>query len=86
LQTGQVKWKQEAFKGHVITEPVLNGNYLVIGDSLGYVHTLSKKDGQRVGIDYLGSAIDISPLQSDGQLLFITADGALSASTLKAAS
>lgn len=86
LQTGQIKWKQAALKGHVITEPVLNGNYLVVGDSLGYVHILSKNNGERVGREHLGSAIDSAPLQSDGQLLFMTADGALSAFTLHALS
>ena len=86
LQTGQIKWKQTALKGHVITEPVLNDKYLVVGDSLGYVHTLSKKNGERIGLDFLGSAIDISPLQSEGQFLFVTADGVLSALSLQAVS
>ena len=83
---GQIKWKQSAFKGRKITEPVMSGPYLVLADGLGYLHVLSKKTGDIIGRLNLGAGVDISPLSSQGQLIVESSDGLLSSFRLQAQS
>lgn len=83
LQTGQIKWKQPALKGHVLTEPVLSGAYVIVGDRLGYAHLLSKRNGDIIGREHLGTPIEISPLSAQKNVMFIGADGVLHTYSLK---
>lgn len=77
LSTGQIKWKQTALKGNGLTEPVLLGSKVIVGDKNGYLHVLSKSNGAPVGRENVRSAIYISPEVSDGRILVMTAEGLL---------
>jgi outer membrane protein assembly factor BamB len=46
--TGQVLWKQSALTNRHVTGPALVGNALVVGDGFGYLHFMSKDDGNFV--------------------------------------
>ena len=47
--TGATLWRQDKLLYRILTAPVAVGDYIVVGDGQGYVHWLSKKDGQLVG-------------------------------------
>lgn len=77
LSTGQIKWKQMALKGNGLTEPVLLGSKVIVGDKNGYLHVLSKSNGAPIGRENVGAPIYISPEVSYGRILVMTADGLL---------
>ncbi len=74
---GLVRWKQAAFKARGLTEPVLMGNYVIVGDKDGYLHILSKQTGEIFGRESLGSSIDISPTVTSQTIYVMLANGKL---------
>lgn len=86
LSNGQIKWKQTALKGNGLTEPVLLGPKVVVGDKTGYLHILSAATGKPIGREKLGSPIYISPAISQDRILVMTADGVLHVYKLASAS
>lgn len=74
---GHVRWKQEALKARGLTEPVLMGNQLIVGDKLGFLHGLSTENGAFVSRTQLSAAIDISPVVSDHSVYVLLANGTL---------
>lgn len=74
---GQVRWKQLALKAHGLTEPVLIGQDLVVGDKTGYVHLIATQNGAMIARTSLNSPINISPAVSGRFLYVITANGKL---------
>ena len=42
-------WKQEALAHRALTAPVPYGEYVLLGDFEGYLHALSRIDGDIVG-------------------------------------
>lgn len=75
LASGQVKWKQTILKANGLTEPVLIGNRVIVGDKNGYLHILAKSNGELIGREKIGSPIYISPAVSDDRIMVMTADG-----------
>lgn len=47
-QSGATMWRQEKLKGRLLTAPVVQKEFIVIGDFQGYVHWLSREDGRLV--------------------------------------
>jgi len=80
--SGQVKWKQAALKAHGLTEPVLLGNYVIVGDKTGYLHVVSTQNGELLGRQQLSASIDISPVVAGRTVYVITASGELTALTI----
>lgn len=76
-QDGSVKWKQLALKARGLTEPVLIGNQLIVGDKTGLLHSLAKQNGELTGRTQLGSAIHIAPSVAGNHLYVLTANGKL---------
>ena len=76
-QTGHVKWKQVSLKARGLSEPVLMGNRLVVGDRTGYLHLLSTQNGELLSRTQLSGAIDISPSVSGNRVYVMTANGKL---------
>ena len=76
-QNGQVRWKQVSLKAHGLSEPVLLGNHLFVGDKTGYRHGLSTQTGEIIARTQLGSAVVVSPAASEGHLYVLTANGHL---------
>ncbi|WP_232220520.1 outer membrane protein assembly factor BamB [Legionella tunisiensis] len=77
-QNGQVNWKQVALKAHGLTEPVLMGNRLVVGDKTGYLHVLAKDSGNLISRAQLGSAINTAPSVIGNNIYVMAANGKLS--------
>ena len=76
-QNGQVKWKQTALKARGLSEPVLLGSRLVVGDRTGYLHLVSTKNGELLSRTQLSGAIDIAPSISGHRVYVMTANGKL---------
>ena len=76
-QNGQVKWKQTALKARGLSEPVLLGHRLVVGDRTGYLHLVSTQNGELLSRTQLSGAIDIAPSISGHRVYVMTANGKL---------
>lgn len=79
LSNGHIKWKQTALKGYGVTEPILYGSRLVVGDKMGQLHVVSRTNGDLIGRENVGAPIYISPAVSEQLLLVMSADGVLHA-------
>lgn len=44
-KTGATLWRQDKLKGRMLTSPVVQANYLAIGDYQGFIHWLNREDG-----------------------------------------
>lgn len=77
-RNGQVNWKQVALKARGLTEPVLLGNRLVVGDKTGLLHVLSTQSGDLISRSQLGGAVATAPLVSGNNLYVMTTNGKLS--------
>lgn len=76
-QTGLVKWKQVQLKARGLSEPVLMGHCLVVGDKTGFVHLLSTQNGELIGRTQLNAAVEFSPAVSGDKVYVMTSDGKL---------
>lgn len=74
--TGQVVWKQEALQYRSLSAPLSIDDMLVIGDSAGYLHCLSKTDGHFIARTHTDdSGIRATPLFKDGHIIVQTNKG-----------
>lgn len=74
---GHVKWKQISLNARGLTEPVLMGSRLIIGDKTGYLHVLSTHNGDVISRSQLSGAITISPAVSGKSVYVMTENGKL---------
>jgi len=82
---GSGTWKQEGLQRRMLTTPVIQGNYAVVGDLEGYLHWMKIDTGEivarvRVQSAYLRGTPVISP---EGVLYALTAEGELAAYKLE---
>lgn len=73
---GDVAWQVDRLKNRELTSPLAVGRVVVVGDSDGFVHVLSKEDGRdmaRLTTD--GSAVVGAPVILDQVLVVQTAKG-----------
>lgn len=78
---GSGSWSQEGLQRRMLTTPVIQGNYAVVGDLDGYLHWMKLENGElvarvRVQNAYLRGTPVIS---NDGVLFALTAEGELAA-------
>jgi outer membrane protein assembly factor BamB len=78
---GSGAWKQEGLQRRMLTTPVIQGNYAVVGDLEGYLHWMKLDNGElvarvRVQSAYLRGTPVIS---SEGVLYALTTEGELAA-------
>lgn len=76
-QTGLVKWKQEGLKARGLTEPVLIGNKLLVGDKTGMLHLLALKNGEFITHTSVQSPVTIAPKVVGNKAYVLTANGNL---------
>lgn len=76
-QTGKVNWKQTAFKARGLTEPVILGDDLVVGDRSGYLHVLENQTGEVIARAQLSGGVAISPNVSGNDIYVLTENGML---------
>lgn len=77
-RSGQVKWKQLALKARGLTEPVLMGNRLIVGDRTGFLHVLATQNGELVSRVQMSGPVDIAPAVAENSVYVMTANGKLS--------
>ena len=73
---GERAWQSTRFKNRVLTGPLAVGRSLVIGESTGTLHFVSRDDGallNRVTPD--GSAIGVTPVMAGNTVVVVTANG-----------
>lgn len=78
LVNGDVAWTSEKFMHRGLSVPLSAGRTVVFGDSEGYVHFLSREDGQpllRIATD--GEAIIGAPVRSGSTIVVLTAGGSI---------
>lgn len=76
-RTGQVNWKQTALKARGLTEPVLIGHELVVGDKTGYLHFIGTQTGELIGRSRLSGGVTMSPTVVGKKLYVLTDNGML---------
>lgn len=75
-QTGHVNWKQTALKARGLTEPVLVGEDIVVGDKTGYLHFMDSQTGELMARSQLSGGVSISPSVA-GRTLYVMTDNGL---------
>jgi outer membrane protein assembly factor BamB len=83
-RSGGALWKNEALMHRMLSVPVLQGDYVVVGDLEGHLHWLKREDGSLAARSKLGSASFGSGLVVDGDTLYAQGrEGALAAFRLR---
>ncbi|MGB3392018.1 MAG: outer membrane protein assembly factor BamB [Stenotrophomonas sp.] len=78
--TGAAMWSQQALARRSVTGPVIQGDYVVVGDYKGYLHWLRLADGALAARDRGGhDPVIAQPVVADGVLLVQNVDGKLAA-------
>lgn len=75
--SGKVNWKQTSLKARGLTEPVLVGNDLTVGDKSGLLHFIDSQNGELIGRQQLSGAVTISPNVAGRSLYVLTDNGVL---------
>lgn len=73
---GERAWSTDRLRYRGLTAPLVAGRSIVIGDSTGFIHLLSREDGSllnRLTTD--GSAISASPVLAGNTLIAVTHNG-----------
>jgi len=76
--TGEPAWSTDRLQWRGLTTPLLLGRSVVVGDSTGLVHMLSREDGSllnRLSTD--GSPIAAAPVQAGNTLVVVTRKGGI---------
>ena len=81
-KTGHVNWKQTALKARGLTEPVLMGNDLVVGDKTGYLHFLDTQAGDLLARSQVSSGVSSAPIVVGRKLYVLTNNGMLNELTV----
>ncbi|CAM2907538.1 outer membrane protein assembly factor BamB [Legionella worsleiensis] len=75
--TGHVNWKQTNLKARGLTEPVVVGKDVVVGDKTGYLHFLDSQTGEFIARSQLSAGVSISPTVAGRNLYVLTDNGLL---------
>ena len=76
-------WRQEGLRNRGLTSPRAFGNYLVVGDSEGYVHVLAQSDGRMVARGKHGKGLRSPFVEVNGVVYALSNDGRLAALEIK---
>ena len=78
--SGSSVWKQDKLLRRALTAPVAFGDYVVVADFEGYLHLLSRSDGELIGRERADRKGVRSPLVVEGDNLYVYGNsGSLSA-------
>lgn len=76
--SGAAIWRQEDLQGVRLTAPVVYRDYLLVGDSDGYLNWLSVRDGELLDRTRVGRGeIRAAPLVAEGRIHALTSNGEL---------
>ncbi|MGF1763876.1 outer membrane protein assembly factor BamB [Aliivibrio kagoshimensis] len=77
-RSGTELWQNEQLENRLLTAPVLIEGHLVVGDSEGYLHWLSREDGSFVAQQQINdSGLTVAPILVDGSFVVTSRDGKL---------
>lgn len=76
-QGGIEMWSNTDYNGRLLTAPVQFGDYIVVGDSMGYLHFLDILTGRTVGRLEVDEAVYTAPVVDGDTLYLQTRDGSL---------
>ncbi len=77
---GGTLWRTEALHARRLTAPVVQGNYLLVGDLDGYLHWLAQDDGRLVArVSVGGERILAAPVVAANRVYAIDVEGRLAA-------
>lgn len=77
IRNGHVNWKQPALKGRGLTDPVIIGNKMIVGDKTGLLHIIARNNGNLISRQQLDGTITITPTVLDKHIYVVTNDGKL---------
>ncbi|MCW8929029.1 MAG: outer membrane protein assembly factor BamB [Gammaproteobacteria bacterium] len=73
--SGDMLWKQDKLAYRDLTAPVAIDEYVLVGDFEGYVHIISRLDGELIGREKIdGDGFHVQP-QTDGEVIYIYGNG-----------
>ncbi len=73
--SGDMLWKQDKLAYRKLTAPVAIGDYVLVGDFEGYIHIISRLDGELIGRKKIDSdGFHVQP-QAQGETIFIYGNG-----------
>jgi outer membrane protein assembly factor BamB len=74
--TGHTIWHQTDLQGRWLTKPVVYKNYILIGDDEGFLHLVSRENGELINRYKLDSSgIVAAPLVNDDQVFVLEQSG-----------
>ena len=71
-ETGKVVWKQSDFAWRGLSNPITLGNYLVVGDSKGYLHVMAQSDGRLLGRSRANGSVAMLEKMQDAVTVYTT--------------
>lgn len=71
--TGEPAWQQEGLRYRGTTAPTLSGEFVVVGDSEGYVHWLARSDGHFVARKHAAGAAYLAAPVVAGDTVYVAA-------------
>ncbi|CUA86545.1 outer membrane protein assembly factor BamB [Pseudidiomarina woesei] len=77
LDGGIELWSNTDYNGRLLTAPVQFGDYIVVGDSMGYLHFLDILNGRTVGRLDVGEEVYTAPVVEGDTLYLQARDGSL---------
>jgi outer membrane protein assembly factor BamB len=78
-RSGTELWSNEQLEYRLLTAPVIVGDYLVVGDSLGYLHWLDRATGEFVAQQFVSdSGFAVGPVSLDDGYIITTRNGSVS--------
>lgn len=75
LESGRAGWKQDQLARRKISAPLVFGDYVIVGDGLGFVHVLAREDGSFVARAKVDGAIVAAPVHLGPGFAVQTAKG-----------
>ncbi|CAH0524878.1 outer membrane protein assembly factor BamB [Vibrio hippocampi] len=83
-RSGTELWKNNQLEYRQLTDPVIIDGYLVVGDSLGYLHWLDRETGEFVAQQLIhDSGMAVGPTLVDGGYVIMARDGQLKKLTIQ---
>ncbi len=80
--SGDTLWRQTAFQGHGVSQPIIVGNRIIIGDRNGNVHTLDTENGSLIETRRVVSGAIVGIVQDGDQFTVYSSKGNLSTLSL----
>jgi outer membrane protein assembly factor BamB len=82
-RSGTKLWENEQLENRLLTPPAIIDGYLVVGDSLGYLHWIDRTTGNFVAQQNISeSGLAVNPISIPGGYILVSRDGEIKKLTL----